>query len=67
MKRTGTRKLSIKRETLRRLVADQLAKVAGGRATCCTYDHTGCAGGPETDNCPPPTNDSLRCESNCCN
>ena len=55
MKRTGTRRLSIKRETLRRLVASDLAQVAGGRGTCCTYGHSGCAGGPDTTNqCPPP-------------
>jgi len=46
MKRTGTRRLSIKRETLRRLIANDLAQVAGGRGTCCTYALSGCAGVP---------------------
>lgn len=56
MKRTGERRrLAIKRETLRRLGAGDLGHVAGGRATCCTYNASGCQGGPTggciTDDC----------------
>lgn len=51
MKRTVTRKLTLKRETLRRLRADDLARVAGGYLTCCTYGYSGCRG-PETGECP---------------
>ena len=65
MKRTGIRKLAIKRETVRWLAASDLWQVAGGRQTCCTYGNSGCQGGPETDHCPP-TIQTLKCDSNCC-
>ena len=66
MKRTSTRRLSIKRETLRRLIANELAQVAGGRGTCCTYAHSGCAGGPDTTSQCAPTIETIKCDSNCC-
>lgn len=50
MKRTGIRKLALKRETVRRLAAGDLARVAGGLLTCCTYGYSGCKAGP-TDGC----------------
>lgn len=50
MKRTGIRKLALKRETVRRLAASDLARVAGGLLTCCTYGYSGCKGIP-TDGC----------------
>lgn len=42
MKRLDVRKLALKRETLRRLVAGDLARIAGGLQTCCTYGYSGC-------------------------
>ena len=50
MKRPERRRLGIKRETLRRLAAGELDKVAGGRLGFCTYRVSGCLGGP-TDDC----------------
>ena len=51
-KRTRIRRLSIKRETVRRLTGEQLGQVAGGKnGVRCTYELSGCAV-PETGNCP---------------
>lgn len=66
MKRTGIRKLALNRETLRRLVADDLVRVAGGRLTCCTYGYSGCVGGPSGECTTSDCWDTLRCDSNCC-
>ena len=56
MKRNGKAKLSIRRETLRKLAAGDLAQAAGGViARFCTYHPSGCVGGPTggclTDEC----------------
>ena len=52
MKREGKRRLSIDRETIRRLTGDQLEQVAGGALKVrCTYEVSGCAP-PETHPCP---------------
>lgn len=58
MKRTGIRRLALRRETLRRLATDDLARVAGGRLTCCTYGYSGCRN-PETDDCTGGGNDTV--------
>lgn len=43
-KRTRIRRLSISRETLRRLSGEQLGLAAGGKIGIrCTYEQTGCA------------------------
>jgi hypothetical protein len=65
MKRTGIRKLAIKRETVRWLAASDLWQVAGGRLTCCTYWHSGCQGEPNTHTCAP-GEQTNKCDSNCC-
>jgi hypothetical protein len=66
MKRTGIRKLAIKRETLRRLVDHDLGRVAGGLLTICTYRYSGCVG-DQSDVCPTEECwNSLKCDSNCC-
>jgi len=67
MKRTSTRRLAINRETLRRLGAGELAHVAGGRLTGCTYKLSGCQGVPQTNQCAPPGNGdwSKDCEDGC--
>lgn len=52
MKGTGKRRLSLRRETLRRLAAGDLGRVAGGKVGVrCTYEQTGCAYN-ETKECP---------------
>jgi hypothetical protein len=70
MKRTTERtRLVIRRETLRRLVAGDLAHVAGGRYNnnWCTYAASGCQGQPDgTEACPPGASPSLKCDSNVC-
>lgn len=49
----GSRKrLALRRETIRRLASGELAQVAGGRITICTYERSGCRD-PETRGCPP--------------
>lgn len=65
MNRKATRRLAINRETLRRLVADDLLQVVGARGGCCTFGHTGCHGTPETEGCAP-TVHTVKCDSNCC-
>lgn len=67
MKRTGIRKLALNKETLRRLVADDLSRVAGGRGGCCTYRYSGCVAAPTatcgaTDEC----NETVLCDTNGC-
>lgn len=62
MKRTGIRKLELNKETLRRLVADDLVRVGGGRLSCCTYRYSGCIAG--SDDCP--TVDTFLCDSKHC-
>ena len=66
MKRNGRAKLTIRRETLRKLAAGDLAQAAGGRNNFCTYRLSGCQGHPETDNCPPMSEESKDCDTNCC-
>ncbi len=62
MKRTGTRRLAINRETLRRLGAGELAQVAGGRLTGCTYKISGCQGCPQTTDCPSQGIETKNCD-----
>ena len=62
MRRTRNRKLTIKRETLRRLASGDLAQAAGGVAGRCTYERSGCAGEP-TGGCATGDCDTFRCDS----
>lgn len=43
------RRLTIKRETVRRLASGELQQVAGGLITVCTYERSGCRGAPTGD------------------
>jgi hypothetical protein len=55
------RRLTLKRETLRRLGAGELQRVAGGRIGFCTYNASTCQGGPTggcwTEDCQGPSED----------
>lgn len=66
MQRDRTRrKLSIRSETLRRLSADRLARVAGGViGERCTYEQTGC-GPAETALCGTMYCETGQCTGNC--
>ncbi len=71
MKKNGERRrLAIKRETLRRLAADDLHRVAGGRLNFCTYGVSGCQGGPTsgciTDDCGETRWCGTGDDTNCC-
>jgi len=67
MQRTGERRrLAIKRETLRRLASGELEQVAGGRATVCTNNFSGCPGGPTGGCLSEDCTVTLKCDSNCC-
>ena len=69
MKRTTKRtRLVIRRETLRRLVADDLVQVAGGRFNnnWCTYAASGCQGGPTGGCLSEDCTDTVKCETQCC-
>ena len=66
MNRIRIRRLAINRETLRRLVADDLQFVAGGRGGCCTFGNSGCHGTPETNVCLPGVGVTAKCDSNAC-
>jgi hypothetical protein len=67
MKRNGIRRLALNKETLRRLAADDLSRVAGGRGTCCTYGYSGCAGVPTVECWTAGCDDYTgQCDSNCC-
>jgi len=51
MTRRNPRRLSIKRETLRRLADGDLGRVAGGLIARCTYERSGCYGQDNTFTC----------------
>jgi hypothetical protein len=62
MSGNGRRRLVLKRETLRRIAAGDLGRVAGGLLNLCTYGPSTCQGGPSggqcyTDDCQSPTED----------
>ncbi|HEU5056616.1 MAG TPA: hypothetical protein VFU21_08815 [Kofleriaceae bacterium] len=57
--------MAIKRETLRRLASGELAQIAGGGITCCTYERSGCRQQPSGE-CPTyHCDNSLACEDSC--
>jgi len=57
MNRRTARRLTLQRETLRRLASGDLAHVAGGWIARCTYERSGCFGMPNTDDCCPDNGD----------
>jgi hypothetical protein len=46
MTRRAPRRLTVRRETLRRLASGDLAQAAGGFIARCTYERSGCVGVP---------------------
>ncbi len=60
MKKLTARKLSLSSETVRSLVADQLALVAGGRMKA-DAPFSNMWGACETQSCPPPDSVNIAC------
>jgi hypothetical protein len=45
------RRLSLRRETVRRLGSGELEQVAGGYVVCCTYERSGCRAPQNSGQC----------------
>ena len=67
MTKRPSKRLTLQRQTLRRLAGGDLARVAGGLIARCTYERSGCVGIPNPSvECYPETGgnggeDSCRC------
>jgi hypothetical protein len=61
MSRSNRPKLALRKETLRKLAAGDLGRVAGGLIARCTYERSGCYGGQDTRFCA-----TVVCETDCC-